>query len=223
MSAELLKCNSGQKKKWHYKNDIYHVPYLFSLGDFQIKSAQFKNQKRLLFLTAFLSNSLCCLFNFCLKKWNYVPSVPHIIFHPLTTKILQLKYSLYLHGYKMNQNKPYLTHPSDQSKTLFFLTSKPQTCIDDMEWSNLSFSQQQTRTFHTKYIGNYMLHIYASLYVYTDTHVCVCMYTCNTHLCISTHTYLDMFSSIVLIIGCQYYFISLKYLCWHLHKMSFHI
>lgn len=47
------------------------------------------------------------------KKWNHVPSIPYIIFHPLTTKILQLKYTLCLHRYEMNQNKPYITHLSD--------------------------------------------------------------------------------------------------------------
>lgn len=80
------------------------------------------------------------------------------------------------------------------------------------------FTAANCRMFHTKYIPN-SCYTFVPLSIYTDTWVC--MYACNTYLCISTHTYLDMLSSIVLIIGRQCCFISLKYLCWYLPKMSF--
>lgn len=91
-----------------------------------------------------------------------------------------------------------------------------------MEWSNLSFSQQQTVDCFTLNIYlTHATHLCLSLYIQTHGYV-LCMYAWNIHLCISTHTYLDMLSSIVLIIGCQCYSISLKYLCWYLPKMSFY-
>lgn len=121
MSAELLKCNSGQKNNDTIKmtSITYSIYFPLVISRLNLPSLQIKRD---FFLNcSFIQQSMFPVQTLPRKKnkLNYILSVSFIIFHPLTTKILQLKYRLYLYWHGTNQNKPYLTHFSDQSKMWF--------------------------------------------------------------------------------------------------------